>query len=85
MKLVTIEFTASASPYHAGDIAGFDEDTADSYIVAKLAKLYEPKGKAKAAGGKSAAGKPDSPATASATPAGASGLADADAQLGDQA
>ena len=57
MKKTVIEFIASASPYHAGDIAGFDEAAAKGYIDAKIAKLYKAGGATsnnnKNAGGKS--------------------------------
>lgn len=47
MKLVAIEFTASASPYHAGDIAGFEPSLAKAYIDAGVAKPHAGEAKAK--------------------------------------
>lgn len=46
MKKTVIEFIGSASPYHAGDIAGFDEAAAKAYIDAKVAKLHKAGGAA---------------------------------------
>lgn len=51
MKKTVIEFIGSASPYHAGDIAGFDEAAAKVYIDAKVAKLHKPAPTGKVAGG----------------------------------
>lgn len=35
--LVSVTFKASASPYHKGDVAGFDEDTAKRLVDAGVA------------------------------------------------
>lgn len=49
-ELVSVTFKGSASPYHKGDVAGFDEETAKKLVASGVAD-YTKKAKTADKGG----------------------------------